>query len=162
MNLLLDTNIALWWLADDPSLSEKVRSHIIDTGNAVFVSAVTVWEVAIKASIGKLEIDGSWLDELMSDGFQRLPVKWSHAEGVRHLPAAAEQGAGFVRPSAGWQNDRALRKAPRPKAGSRPTLRRASYRFRFRAQATLRESSSRGLHGHGCRDRHCRQAHGPQ
>ncbi len=86
MNLLLDTHIALWWLADDPSLSEKVRSHIIDTGNAVFVSAVTVWEVAIKASIGKLQIDGSWLDELMSDGFQQLPVKWSHAEGVRHLP----------------------------------------------------------------------------
>jgi PIN domain nuclease of toxin-antitoxin system len=86
MNLLLDTHIALWWLADDPSLSEHVRSHISDTGNLVFVSAATVWEVAIKASIGKLEVEGIWLDELMADGFKQIPVRWSHAASVRRLP----------------------------------------------------------------------------
>jgi len=57
MNLLLDTHIVLWWLSDDPVLSETIRGHIGDTANMVFVSAATVWEVAIKASIGKLEVD---------------------------------------------------------------------------------------------------------
>lgn len=86
MNLLLDTHIALWWLADDPSLSKATRDHIGDTGNLVFVSAATVWEVSIKASIGKLEVDDSWLDALLADGMRQLPVRWSHAERVLRLP----------------------------------------------------------------------------
>lgn len=86
MNVLLDTHIALWWLADDPSLSKTVRHHLRDTSNLVFVSAATVWEVAIKASIGKLEIDDSWIDALTTDGFQQLPITWAHADHVRKLP----------------------------------------------------------------------------
>lgn len=86
MNLLLDTHIALWWLADDPAVTQTVRDHIGDTRNLVFVSAATVWEVSIKASIGKLEVDDSWLDALLADGFEQLPVRWSHAERVRRLP----------------------------------------------------------------------------
>ncbi|MEX2445128.1 MAG: type II toxin-antitoxin system VapC family toxin [Alkalispirochaeta sp.] len=86
MNLLLDTHIALWWLADDPSLSKTIRDHLGNTKNVVFVSAATVWEVAIKSSIGKLEIDGSWIEALEADGFQKLPITWSHAETVRGLP----------------------------------------------------------------------------
>lgn len=86
MNLLLDTHIALWWLADDPSLSKAARDHIGDTRNLVFVSAATVWEVSIKAAIGKLAVDESWLDALLEDGIQQLPIRWNHAEGVRRLP----------------------------------------------------------------------------
>ncbi|MFW6313746.1 MAG: type II toxin-antitoxin system VapC family toxin [Spirochaetota bacterium] len=86
MNLLLDTHIALWWLADDASLSEPVRDHISNTRNLVFVSAATVWEVSINASIGKLVVDDSWLDALLADGIQQLPIRWSHAEHVRQLP----------------------------------------------------------------------------
>lgn len=86
MNLLLDTHIVLWWLSDDPVLSETIRGHIGDTANMVFVSAATVWEVAIKASIGKLEVADSWLEALLTDGIQQLPVRWSHAEHVRKLP----------------------------------------------------------------------------
>ncbi len=85
MNLLLDTHIVLWWLADDPSLSEVSRAHIIDNRNIVAVSAATVWEVAIKSSIGKLEIVDDWIAALKADGFRQLPVHWAHAERVRHL-----------------------------------------------------------------------------
>lgn len=86
MNLLLDTHIALWWLADDPSLSTPLREHIGDTKNLVFVSAVTVWEVSIKASVGKLDVDDSWLEALLADGIVQLPISWDHAERVRRLP----------------------------------------------------------------------------
>ncbi len=86
MNLLLDTHIALWWLADDAALPEGLRLKIADNSNVVLVSAATVWEVAIKSALGKLEIDEQWLDALESDGVQQLPVRWHHAERVRSLP----------------------------------------------------------------------------
>ena len=86
MNLLLDTHVALWWLADDPVLPDHLRTHISDNANLVAVSAVTVWEVAIKAALGKIEVDDTWLTALEADGIQQLPVTWHHAERVRHLP----------------------------------------------------------------------------
>ena len=48
MNLLLDTHIAIWALNDDPALSEKARSLILDPDNAIFYSTVSVWEVLLK------------------------------------------------------------------------------------------------------------------
>jgi PIN domain nuclease of toxin-antitoxin system len=87
MNLLLDTHIVLWWLADDPSLSQGIRDMLGDNANVVAVSSATVWEVAIKASIGKLEIDENWIDELSADGFKQLPISWPHTDRVRTLPA---------------------------------------------------------------------------
>lgn len=86
MNLLLDTHIALWWLADDLSLSKILRDHVGDSNNLVFVSAATVWEVSIKTSVGKLDVDESWLDALLADGMQPLPIRWNHADRVRQLP----------------------------------------------------------------------------
>ena len=75
----LPEDIALWWLADDPALSDALRDHIGDTTNLVFVSAATVWEVSIKASLGKVEVDESWTDALGMDGMQPLPIRWNHA-----------------------------------------------------------------------------------
>ena len=54
MRLLLDAHALLWWLADDPSLDRSARDLIADPANEVIVSAVTVWEIAIKRAIGKL------------------------------------------------------------------------------------------------------------
>ena len=85
MNLLLDTYIVLWWLADDAALSESLRNHIGDTTNLVFVSAATVWEVSIKAALGKLDVDESWTDALSVDAIQPLPIRWNHAVRVRDL-----------------------------------------------------------------------------
>ena len=55
MRLLLDAHVLLWWLADDPSLGEAARTLIADPENEILVSAATVWEIAIKRALGKLE-----------------------------------------------------------------------------------------------------------
>lgn len=48
MNLLLDTHILIWALSEDPRLPEKAREMILDPGNAIYYSTVSVWEIAIK------------------------------------------------------------------------------------------------------------------
>ena len=53
MSLLLDTHVVLWWLADDPALADDIKDRL-DHEPDVYVSAATVWEVAIKQAIGKL------------------------------------------------------------------------------------------------------------
>ena len=54
MKFLLDTHTLIWWLANEPTLSQKARKAIADPDNLVFVSAASAWEIAIKKSIGKL------------------------------------------------------------------------------------------------------------
>lgn len=53
---MLDTHVVLWWLADDPRLSDRARVPILESPGA-FVSAASTWEVAIKRAFGKLQID---------------------------------------------------------------------------------------------------------
>jgi len=53
LRLLLDTHLALWSLTDDPRLSETARGLILDPANEVCVSAVTLWELAIKHGLGR-------------------------------------------------------------------------------------------------------------
>ena len=55
MNLLLDTHILLWWLADDPHLPAPVRSVIALSDNAIMVSAASAWEISMKLGAGRLE-----------------------------------------------------------------------------------------------------------
>lgn len=86
MNLLLDTHVLLWWLADDASLSEIARNAIIENNNIVFVSAATIWEIVIKKGLGKLKIPGNLQDALGENYFQSLPVTARHALAVGKLP----------------------------------------------------------------------------
>ena len=51
MNLLLDTHILIWALNDDPRLPKKARDLILDSDNAIYYSAVSIWEVAVKHAI---------------------------------------------------------------------------------------------------------------
>ena len=53
MSLLLDTHVVLWWLTDDPTLSDDIKARL-DHEPHVYVSAATIWEVAIKQAAGKL------------------------------------------------------------------------------------------------------------
>lgn len=88
MNLLLDTHILLWCLADDQRLTPGARDLIRDPENAVFVSAASVWEMAIKRALGRLEIDLARLDNsLEAMGFAQLAITTRHACGVSELPA---------------------------------------------------------------------------
>lgn len=86
MRLLLDTHVLLWWMADDPSLPREVREHISARATLVYVSAVSVWEIVIKRSLGKIELPDEWEKTLAAEPFRRLPVTWEHAFALHRLP----------------------------------------------------------------------------
>jgi PIN domain nuclease of toxin-antitoxin system len=86
MRALLDTHIVLWWLADDQRLSEAHRALITDARNQLYVSAVTVAEISIKASLGKLTAPPDVASTLGTEGFDPLPLTAVHAERLRELP----------------------------------------------------------------------------
>jgi PIN domain nuclease of toxin-antitoxin system len=56
MGFLLDTHVLLWWLANDPKLSANIQEVIRNPVNDCFVSAVTIWEIAIKNSYKNFQI----------------------------------------------------------------------------------------------------------
>ena len=85
MGLLLDTHVVLWWLADDPALPAGIKDQL-DREPDAFVSAATIWEVAIKQAIGKLR-GPAGLPELVRDsGFAQLPISAQHAITAARLP----------------------------------------------------------------------------
>jgi PIN domain nuclease of toxin-antitoxin system len=84
--LLLDTQVALWALTGHRRLPRKAR-RLIDASDVV-VSAASIWEIAIKAAIGKLDADPSEVrSALAPTGFGELPVTGEHAARVSTLPA---------------------------------------------------------------------------
>jgi len=88
VNLLLDTHTVLWWLSDDPALSETARAAIADPENTVFLSAVVMWEIRIKQSIGKLDLPDNFGEVLDEQRFAELAVTVDHAHTIAELPAA--------------------------------------------------------------------------
>ncbi|MET4783368.1 type II toxin-antitoxin system VapC family toxin [Glaciihabitans sp. UYNi722] len=86
MRLLLDTHVLLWWLTDDPKLNSILRDAIADGGNEVFVSSVSVTEIAIKQSRGKLQAPRELLLLLSEAGFTELPLTSAHGQVLRDLP----------------------------------------------------------------------------
>jgi len=85
MTLLLDTHVMLWWRANDKSLGPVVRDAI-STADAVFVSAASAWEVAIKIAVGRLKLPASFEKGVEASGFERLPITFAHAERAASLP----------------------------------------------------------------------------
>lgn len=85
MRLLLDTHIVLWAMADDARLPASLRTAITGA-EALFISAATVWEVMIKRALGKLEVPEDLFDRALAAGARPLPIGWSHAQAVAHLP----------------------------------------------------------------------------
>lgn len=87
MKLLLDSHAFLWWLAEDPKLGKEAREAVADPSSTVLVSAATVWELAIKAALGKLDLDGADLvEEIEANGFIELPMTARHAQAAATLP----------------------------------------------------------------------------
>lgn len=85
LNLLLDSHIVLWWLSDDERLTRKAR-RLIERADDVFVSAATTWELAVKASLGKLRMPEGFLEVVEAQGFTHLPITPLHALAVQSLP----------------------------------------------------------------------------
>jgi PIN domain nuclease of toxin-antitoxin system len=85
MRLLLDTHIFLWAVAGSPLLKPAAR-RLIESADEVYVSAASIWEVAIKARLGKINADAQKLaDAVEGSGFVELPVSAAHAAGVARL-----------------------------------------------------------------------------
>ena len=85
MRLLLDTHAALWFLSADERLSENAERHLSDDANEILLSAVVVWEVAIKRALGKLVVPGEYLGLLLDAGVTTLSVTLDHAAAIEHL-----------------------------------------------------------------------------
>jgi len=86
MKLLLDTHILLWWLEDDPLLSEHARTAIADSDNLIILSAVVIWEIRIKQALGKLDIPTDFYEVIKEQAFEIIPVTADHAYAVGDLP----------------------------------------------------------------------------
>ncbi len=89
MNLLLDTHVALWAIADSPALPAPARALIADPAHEVWVSAASVWEIAIKHSLGRGDMPVSGEDALhyfSEAGYRLLPITPAHAAAVEALP----------------------------------------------------------------------------
>jgi PIN domain nuclease of toxin-antitoxin system len=86
MKLLLDTHAFLWWDSDDAKLPEELHAAIASPLNEVYVSAASVWEIAIKRSSGKLIYEGAVGKFIEVYGFRPLPITVEHAEWAGGLP----------------------------------------------------------------------------
>ena len=85
--LLLDTHVLLWALGAPTKLPPGVRSALEDPAVDVFVSAASLWEIAIKSALGKLRANhDAILKELEALGFVEHPVRFAHTRRIRDLP----------------------------------------------------------------------------
>ncbi len=85
--LLLDTNVVVWLLLGDrAAVSATAVNALQDSANQVALSAASVWEIAIKRSLGKVTLPDTWAGVLARLGFDAMPVTAVHAEAVEHLP----------------------------------------------------------------------------
>lgn len=91
MIALLDTHTLLWWVAGDPRLSKTAAELLADRSARILWSAASTWELAIKASVGKVSLHarvGEWLQHrFVQQGIEVLPILHTHAAAVEQLPA---------------------------------------------------------------------------
>jgi PIN domain nuclease of toxin-antitoxin system len=84
--LLLDTHLVLWWLSGDPRLPQAVVERVQAPQAEVFVSQASLWEMAIKVSIGRLQLDLPELErQVPLQGFRWLPIRNAHLLAVADL-----------------------------------------------------------------------------
>ena len=86
MRLLIDTQIFIWAVMESESLNARARGIMLDAAE-VFVSAASIWEIAIKARLGKLEGDpNEFVAAIDQSGFRELVISAHHAAKVHELP----------------------------------------------------------------------------
>lgn len=88
MNLLLDTHVALWAITDSPKLPQKARELVQAAKTTVWISVASVWEIAIKHSLGRGDMPVSGQDAVhyfRESGYRFLAVEAEHAVAVEEL-----------------------------------------------------------------------------
>jgi len=90
MKILLDTHAFLWFIAGDSKLSDKAKTSIEDDSNEKIVSMASMWEMAIKISIGRLKVSEPFEllipRQIQINGFELLPIQFEHVCRVSSLP----------------------------------------------------------------------------
>ncbi|GIT93255.1 twitching motility protein PilT [Jannaschia pagri] len=86
MKLLLDTQIILWAVVNHPRLPAAYARQFSAPGTDLYVSSVSVWEVAIKRALGKLDVPEDLFDRVRQAGVLPLPITWAHAAHTETLP----------------------------------------------------------------------------
>lgn len=90
MRALLDTHAFLWFISGSPMLSQRARACIEDAANEKFVSMASIWEMAIKISIGRLTLsepfDRLIPSQMQMNGFDLLPIRFEHLAPLTKLP----------------------------------------------------------------------------
>jgi PIN domain nuclease of toxin-antitoxin system len=88
MNYLIDTHVLIWFTEGDAQLPVNIQSIIADPMNNIFVSHVSIWEIAVKKSIGKLNLSVSLTAleaSLAQNGFIELPTRFAHFKEIAGL-----------------------------------------------------------------------------
>jgi PIN domain nuclease of toxin-antitoxin system len=86
MRLLLDTHVFIWTVTDSRQLKPSARARL-SAADAVFVSSASIWEIAIKSRLGKIDGDaGVFAEAIEASGFQELSITARHAAAVARLP----------------------------------------------------------------------------
>ena len=89
MNYLIDTHILLWVMLDPKKLSKEAQNIIENTENKIYVSKISLWEIAIKIKIGKLNIKTDFINIyklLLSNDFDILDLSNQHIAETLQLP----------------------------------------------------------------------------
>jgi PIN domain nuclease of toxin-antitoxin system len=86
MRVLADTHIVLWYFTDSDRLTERATSLLEAETTDVLLSAVVVWEIAIKRAIGKLDAPTRYREAFLGAGAEALPIEHHHAERAGALP----------------------------------------------------------------------------
>jgi len=90
MRTLLDTHALLWLITDDKRLSPRAKEAFLDQENVLFFSAASYWEICIKISLGKLQLETNWQEviqnEMAANAIYWLPVEVSHCAELTKLP----------------------------------------------------------------------------
>jgi len=86
MRLLLDTHTLLWWLDDSPEIVKAARDSLRSADNVKFVSVVSIWEIRLKAALGKLKLPKNFRAILDQQPVEQLPVLSEHAHAFGELP----------------------------------------------------------------------------
>lgn len=86
MKFLLDTHALLWAVSDPKKLSDEAGECIAESSHVICVSLVSLWELRIKESIGKITLPKNFYKSLTPAGFEMLPINLAHIETYGHLP----------------------------------------------------------------------------
>lgn len=90
MKALLDTHTFLWWIANDPQLSQRARQVMEDGATKLFLSVVSGWEIVIKSRLGKLKLPDDLhsfvAEQVRINAIEVLPIEMIHALHVHALP----------------------------------------------------------------------------